>query len=80
MGEIFGSRYDDQELGRGDDFLKLYPGKPHRGYYTGKDYGAVGHTEVISMGIQLLAENPAFFAEMDREFFKFVIRVMRGAF
>jgi len=46
-------------------------------FYTGKNY-THGSTEVLSMGFELLYEDPVGFAERDPEFFKFIVGVLDG--
>jgi len=45
-------------------------------HYAGKDYGSQA-TELVSMGIQALFENPVFFATVDQEYFNFVMILLR---
>jgi hypothetical protein len=45
-------------------------------YYTGKTYD--GASEVISMGIEALFQDPVAFARTDPEYFKFLVGVLRG--
>jgi hypothetical protein len=45
-------------------------------YYTGKTYNKA--SEVISMGIQALFDDPVSFARTDPEYFKFLVGVLRG--
>ena len=49
--------------------------------YSGKEYKHNGKwfaTDVLSMGIQRLIENPLKFYETDKEYFEFTIKQLRG--
>jgi hypothetical protein len=46
---------------------------------VGKDYGGRA-TEIVSMGIQLLFNDPVSFAESDPDYFEFMLRSLRGDF
>lgn len=50
--------------------------------YTGKIYGDLDQpgtpTEILSMGIERMRLNPAYFAERDPEFFDFIYTIMNG--
>lgn len=37
-----------------------------------------GHTEIISMGLELLYDDPIGFAERDPEYFKFLTGILNG--
>ena len=45
-------------------------------YYTGKTYQ--DGTELISMGMELLYQDPVTFARYDLEYFKFIVGILRG--
>ncbi len=47
--------------------------------YTGKHYNN-GHTEVVTMGVELLFRDAAKFARIDPQYFNFIVGVLRGAF
>lgn len=72
-----GNGYGDDEKGRDDNFGKAFG--PNRSWYVGKVYPD-GSTEVLSMGIEKVYEDPAGFAKADPEYFRFVLGVMRGSF
>jgi hypothetical protein len=66
--------YDDHELAKPDDFTHAY---------MGKDYGVKGtsedrHSEMVSMGLQLLHEDPVRLAKQDPEYFDWIYSVTRG--
>ncbi len=67
--------YGADEIGNQDDFAKLFG--EHHAYYVGKNYGS-GHTEIISMGLEKLFENPLGMAKTDPEYFDFIIGLLRG--
>lgn len=60
-----------------DEFLKVFPGDKGRAAYTGRYYAGI-HTEIISMGLELLYANPIQFALRDPEFFRFIVGILRG--
>lgn len=88
-----GYDYRDDEVGNEDDFGKAFdrdwkPGKKYppdraetpeksKAYYSGKSYSD-GQTELTSMGVQLLFDDPVGFAERDPEFFKYMMGVLDG--
>lgn len=67
--------YKPNEMGRKDDFAKAFGGDLNKAYYTGKDYGTHA-TEVTSMGIQRLYENPVAFHKADPEYFAYVVKIL----
>lgn len=69
--------YKDNEYGRKDDFEKTFAGDLNAAYYTGKHYEH-GSTEILSMGVQLLYNDPIGFARRDPEYFKFVTGILDG--
>ena len=86
LAKKFPSRnFADDETGNPDDWGKLYPGVFEGGgisskaYYIGKDYGTRS-TEVLTMGTELLFNDPVAFAMKDPEFFKFIVGSLRGSF
>jgi len=62
------------EIGVGDDWTKMFG--TSAGKYVGKYYD--NGTEVLSMGVQRLYEDPLGFAKNDPESFKFVVGILRG--
>ena len=70
--------YDAWELGNEDDWAKLYAEGKSSPFYIGKTYNGPA-TEVITMGIELMFNNPIHFARVDPEFFKFIYGIMSGA-
>lgn len=76
--------YKSDEQGRKDDFLKTYLATGLRdheqaansAYYAGKHYA--GATEILSMGTELLYEDPAAFARADPEWFDFTVGILNG--
>lgn len=83
--------YSPSEKGNADDFTKAMeavygsdyfadPGA--RAHYTGKLYrdsdGEVRATEVVSMGVQMMHDNPVAFAKSDPEYFDFILCIMAG--
>lgn len=68
------SGWDDGDTGRKDQFDRVFP--EQYAYYIGKHYDDA--TEVLSMGVEKLMTDPARFAALDPEYFKFVVGVLRG--
>lgn len=65
-----GAGYGKDEITRKDKFIDKY---------TGKEYGPSARaSEVLSMGIQHLFEDPLGFAQKDPDHFEFIIDVLRG--
>ena len=75
MRDLYGSFYDKGEKGRKDHFDQAFGDGSHA-YYVGKDYPD-GATEVLSMGIQKLHNDPLDFMKKDPEYFEFVISVLQ---
>lgn len=76
LNEIFpGSKYGDNERGRKDKFDEAFG---DAGWYVGKDYGRRS-TEILSMGLQKLYEDPLTFAEKDPEYLKYVLGILDGS-
>jgi hypothetical protein len=69
--------FDKDEVGRKDDMEKLFPGDQSSAYYVGKVYPG-GETEVLSMGLQLLWEDPVHFEATDPEYFGLVMGILKG--
>jgi hypothetical protein len=69
------SGYDDDEEGFTDEFDKAFP---YTSYYVGKIYDS-GHTEILSMGIQKLYEDPVEFADKDPEYCSFILGILDGS-
>lgn len=68
LKEITGNKaYEDHEIAKPDKFTDAYVGKIYNG----------GHTEVISMGLQYMYENPTKFAKNDPDYFDFIYALMR---
>jgi len=70
LKDVTSLNYDDWEVTKKDDFIDPYIGKVYR--------GRASSSEVISMGIQYLYDDPAEFAEKDPDMFDFVLGVIRG--
>lgn len=75
-----GSNYMDYEIGNKDEFDRAFD--DNSAHYIGKNYGTGGHkptsTEVITMGIEKMYDDPVYFAEKDPEYFNFIIGALRG--
>jgi len=78
------SNYENDEFGVKDEFAVPYIGK----YYTEPslawkpgmpvNWENVYASEVISMGVQYIYENPAYFAQRDPDMFDFIFDVLRA--
>lgn len=62
------------EIGVEDDWKKVFGERAAR--YAGKYYD--GATEILSMGMEKLYNDPLGFAKKDPEYFKFIVGVLRG--
>jgi SPP1 gp7 family putative phage head morphogenesis protein len=71
-------RYSADEIGNKDDWGKLFESGSSSPYYVGKKYRH-DSTEVVSMGVELLYEDPVGFATKDPEYFKFIVGLLRGS-
>jgi len=71
------SRYRFFEVGLEDKFGKTF-GRRSSGLYAGKYYPE--STEILSMGVELLYNDPVGFAKRDPEYFHFVVSVLKGWF
>jgi hypothetical protein len=69
-----GSGYADWEKGRMDKFDAAFG---QSGWYVGKEANGDA-TEILSMGVERLFEEPASFAAKDPEYFTFVVGVLNG--
>ncbi len=69
-----GCGYRDDEVGNEDDWRAVFG---NSAAYVGKSY-EWGSTEVISMGVEALYDNPIGFARRDPEYFKFIVGTLRG--
>lgn len=77
MKDLFpGHGFDPGEMGRKNHFDRAFYFQKTYAYYVGKDY-AHGTTEVLSMGIQKLHDNPLEFMKKDPEYFEFVVSVLQ---
>ena len=72
-----GSKFDSTEKGRKDGW-EDYFGEQHA-YYTGKHY-AHGSTEIVSMGLEALYNDPIGFAAKLPEFFRLIVGCLQGIF
>ena len=61
-------RYHETEVAKPDKFIDPYIGKV---YFTGE-------TEIISMGLEFMFDNPRKFAQEDPEYFMFMYDTLRG--
>jgi len=72
--EVIGKQYGENEKGKKDKFDEVFGTD---GWYVGKEYGH-GATEITSMGIEKLFEDPVTFASKDPEFFKWLLGMLDG--
>jgi hypothetical protein len=70
------SNYKSSEIGCKDEFDKAFD--VGHAYYIGKAYKS-GDTEIVSMGMQKLCEDPVHFASKDPEYFKFMLGILDGS-
>lgn len=80
-----GANYQDHEIGNDDDFAKIWANrqgfdekrKTAFAHYTGKSYGDAA-TEMTTMAVQALFEDPVGLLRSDPETFKFAVGLLRG--
>ena len=77
LKDVLQGSYWDNEVGNEDGFRKAFG--EHRAYYVGKRY-VQGSTEVLSMGLEELYNNPVALAKNDPEFFRFIVGIIRGTY
>jgi len=68
--------YEDHEMTRADDFTHAYMGKDYGAHLKGTSEDR--HSEMVSMGLQMLHENPIKLARQDPEYFDWIYSVTRG--
>ena len=73
---LSGTRYDDSEIGNKDHFELAFGEK--LAYYVGKRY-RTGDTEILSMGLEKLHDDPAGFARADPEYCALIVGVLNGS-
>lgn len=69
LRDLTGHKYGHDEITLEDEFSSPYVGKIYRGSNS---------TEVLTMGVQFLYEDPIGFAERDADYFEFIIGVITG--
>lgn len=72
--KVISRRYGASERGCRDDFHKAFGVE---GWYVGKHYRH-GATEILSMGLEKLYNDPLTFAVQDPEYFNFVVGILHG--
>jgi hypothetical protein len=70
--------YKADEIGCDDDFAKAFGGDKNSAWYAGKHYNS-GITEIVSMGVERLYDNPIGFAKGDPEYCKFILGILDGS-
>jgi hypothetical protein len=73
LATVFGGYREDEE-GRKDEFDRAF-GSGSGAYYIGKPY-TDGSTEVVSMGLQKLYEDPDGFVTKDPEYAQFLFKIL----
>jgi hypothetical protein len=69
MKDVYpGHGYDDHEETRADHFVHAY---------MGKEYGSPNHSEMVSMGLQMLHDDPVGLAKRDPEYFDWIHALVR---
>lgn len=74
LKDVAGSGYGEWERGRKDDFEKAFDTSA---WYVGKEENG-NATEIVSMGVEKLYNDPAGFAANDPEYFAFVVGLLHG--
>ncbi len=80
MLAVYGGNYRFDEIGYPDHFDKVF-GRGDKAAYAGKRYSGGpndGATEITSMGLQALLENPVEFAKNDPEYFALIVGCLQG--
>ena len=77
LKDVVHGGYRADEIGNEDSFQAAFGSQSK--YYVGKEYGG-RETEILSMGLEKLFEDPGEFARKDPEFFKFIVGALRGKF
>lgn len=72
-----GPNFQRDEIYWDDKFTDAFKSKV-RAAYAGKFYPGDVHSEIISMGLELLFANPIAFALSDPEYFRFIIGIIKG--
>lgn len=81
MSKLGGDSYHSDELGVKDEFITPYigkyyaPGMPAEGDLP--DWGRIQASEVLSMGLQYISEDPVKFAQQDPEMFDLIFDILR---
>lgn len=81
MSKLGGDSYHSDELGVKDEFITPYigkyyaPGMPSEGDLP--DWGRIQASEVLSMGLQYISEDPVKFAQQDPEMFDLIFDILR---
>ena len=73
--EVLGKQYGPHEKGRKDKFDDAFG---DNGWYVGKEYKH-GSTEITSMAIEKLFNDPVTFAAKDPEFFRWIVGMLDGS-
>ena len=71
--------FTDSEMGRKDQFEKLYGQGSAKAYYAGKFYADSGSTELVSMGVEQLYRDGPGFARKDPEYCAFIVGILNGS-
>lgn len=77
MRQEFGIGYGPNEIGNEDEFWKVLGKGENKSAYAGKTY-KTGHTEILSIGLETLLDNPHRMAKMDPEWFNLLVGILRG--
>lgn len=72
LSEITGFNYKDTEIAKKDRFFSPYVGKIYK--HTNGEYWG---TEILSMGVEELYNHPLDLYKKDKEYFNFIIAVLR---
>lgn len=74
MKDVMKGKYRDDELGREDDFRKAFGDQC---WYVGKVYRDA--SEIVSMGLEKLYNDPGEFAKKDPEYCAFILGILDGS-
>jgi Phage Mu protein F like protein len=76
LRQRLGKNYRADEMGRDDDFARAFGARG--AWYVGKHYED-GSTEIISMAVEKLYNDPVGFAKNDPEYCKFILGILDGS-
>jgi hypothetical protein len=77
LADLFPGYFRDNEYGRRDQLLALWPDDPKHAYYVSLEYPN-GATEILSQGLEFLYTDPVHFARTDPDYFGLIMGILQG--